>query len=398
MAVPPGALLGVLGGGQLGRMLGLAGRPMGFRFAFADPDPACAAAFLAESLETAPFEDPGAVERLARRADVLTIEIEKVSIEGMRRAQAFCPVRPGPGIVEMVQDRIRQKDWLTRNGFPVAPWRAARSAAEARSASEHFGGAVFLKAAHGGYDGRGQAVVENPEGARQAFESLGGTPCAVEESQDLTAELSVMVARRPSGQIAVFPPALNHHENQILAWSVLPAPLPDEILVEARKIAASLAEELRLEGLLCVELFLVGEGRLLVNELAPRPHNSFHATEMATATSQFEQAIRAVCDLPLGDTSVLRPAAIVNLLGDLWVEGNAPPFARALEIPGVRLFLYGKGEPRPGRKMGHLEATGATSDEAVERVISGLGRIQAAVGGTNVETGVPPDRGRTQEE
>jgi 5-(carboxyamino)imidazole ribonucleotide synthase len=359
-------------------MLGLAGRPMGFRFAFADPDPACSARFLAEHVEVAPFNDPDAVVRLARRCAALTIEIEKVSVEGMRKAAAICPVRPGPEVLAIVQDRIRQKRWLETRGFPVGRWRAAESSAGAVEAFRELGDAVFLKAAQGGYDGRGQAMAHSEGEASEAFNSLGNVPCAIEKSMDLAEELSVLVARRPSGQTAVFPPALNHHEDRILTWSVLPAPLPPEILAEARRIAEAIARDLEVEGLVCVELFLDRAGRLFVNELAPRPHNTFHSTEMATATSQFEQAIRAVCDLPLGDTTLLRPAAIINLLGDLWTSTEEPAFPAALEVPGVRLFLYGKGDPRPGRKMGHLGATGATPAEAIERVIEGLARIRSA--------------------
>jgi 5-(carboxyamino)imidazole ribonucleotide synthase len=193
----------------------------------------------------------------------------------------------------------------------------------------------------------------------------------------LDAELSVLVARRPSGEVAVHPPSLNHHEDRVLAWSVLPAPMPAAVLDEARALATRIADAIGLEGILAVELFRVG-GSLLVNELAPRPHNSFHATEVACLTSQFEQLVRAACDLPLGATDVTRPAAIANLLGDLW-ESGAPRFERALAVPGVRLFLYGKKDARPGRKMGHLLASGATPDDAVARVREALAALSPAV-------------------
>jgi 5-(carboxyamino)imidazole ribonucleotide synthase len=203
--------------------------------------------------------------------------------------------------------------------------------------------------------------------ADMAWTSIGERPAVAEQALDLYAELSVMVARRPSGEVRVYPPAFNHHERQILSWSVIPAPLPPEITTRAEKLARAIAEQFELEGILAVELFVLRDGAILVNELAPRPHNSFHETEVACATSQFEQLIRAVCDLPLGDPAVLRPGAIVNLFGELWDNGP-PPFERALAQDGIRVHLYGKRGARPGRKMGHLSATGATPEEALAHV------------------------------
>jgi 5-(carboxyamino)imidazole ribonucleotide synthase len=231
-----------------------------------------------------------------------------------------------------------------------------------------IGGAAFAKLCTGGYDGRGQARLAVPDEAERAWHAIGERPCVVERALDLEAELSVMVARRPGGEMAVYPPALNHHEQRILDWSVLPGPIPPPVAARATELARGIAEAIGVEGLLAIELFLTRGGELLVNELAPRPHNTFHATERACVTSQFEQHVRAVCDLPLGSTEVVRPAAIVNLLGDLW-SGDAPPrLDRALAIPGVRVHLYGKRGARPGRKMGHLSAIGATAEEAVETV------------------------------
>jgi 5-(carboxyamino)imidazole ribonucleotide synthase len=200
----------------------------------------------------------------------------------------------------------------------------------------------------------------------------------VERALDIEAELSVLVARAPSGQVAVYPPALNHHEQRILAWSVIPGPLPEAVRARALEISAEIARAVGVEGLLVIELFLTRQGEVLVNELAPRPHNSFHATEVACLTSQFEQAVRAVCDLPLGSTDVVRPAAIANLLGDLWLGPQPPAFDRALALPGVRLHLYGKRVPRPGRKMGHLSAAGATPEEAVRRVMEAKARLTSS--------------------
>ncbi len=375
----PGAVIGVLGGGQLGRMMALAGRPMGYRFRFLDPDPECASRFLADSLVTAAFDDAEAITQLARGSDAVTIEIEKINPEGMKLAASRCPVRPSAEAVHIIQDRIRQKTWLAKNGIPLGPWKPVSSRDELEEALRQLGPS-FVKAAHGGYDGRSQIEVNGPAGALDAWEALGGVPCAVEQSLDLCIELSVMVARTATGQMAVYPPALNQHENRILAWSVLPGPLPQPVAETAVEIAEDIAATLKIEGLLAVEMFLTSEGKVLVNELAPRPHNTFHSTEMACVTSQFEQAIRAVCGLPLGSTEVLRPAAIINLLGDLWLRSTPPAFEKALAIPGVRLNLYGKGPARPGRKMGHLTASAETPQLAIDRVLRAFRQLGGDAG------------------
>jgi 5-(carboxyamino)imidazole ribonucleotide synthase len=250
------------------------------------------------------------------------------------------------------------------------------SVAELASAVATLGPRAFVKSCTGGYDGRGQARMSDRAEAATVWAALGSAPCVVERAAALEAELSVLVARTPSGAVALHPVAQNHHDDGVLSWSVIPAGLPEKVLREATEIARGVAEAMAVEGLLVVELFLTAGGVLRVNELAPRPHNSFHATEVGCVTSQFEQAVRAVCDLPLGSTEVVRPAAIHNLLGDLWVGDKAPRFERALEIPGVRVHLYGKRVARPGRKMGHLSALGETSADATTRVIDAWQRVQ----------------------
>jgi 5-(carboxyamino)imidazole ribonucleotide synthase len=238
-----------------------------------------------------------------------------------------------------------------------------------------LGGRCFVKSARGGYDGRSQAKVGFREGpdAAEAWKLLGGRPCVAEKALELDREISVMVARSPNGEVKSFASAMNHHENQILVWSVIPSSVSAEIEARAQAIAREIAEGFELEGLLAVEMFLTKSGELLVNELAPRPHNSYHASERACVTSQFEQAVRAVCDLPLGDVSIVQPAAIVNLLGDVWLDEQGqlrePRFDRALSVRGVRVHLYEKQQPRKGRKMGHLSGVGDTPEEAVERVL-----------------------------
>lgn len=374
-AILPGATLGILGGGQLGRMLAMAGRSLGYHLHALDPDPSCACRHVVERCITAGFDDDVAAAYLAKGCAVVTLEIEKVSLEAMAAAARHAPVRPSIEVLRVVQDRGVQKAWLLRSGVPLGPYREAKTEDELRGALAALAAPAFVKACFGGYDGGGQARAKGPVDAGAAWKAIGERPCVVERALELESELSVLVARSPSGRVAVYPPALNDHVNRVLNWSVLPGPLPEAVTARAVEIAREIAEKLQVEGLLVVELFLTKAGELFVNELAPRPHNSFHATELACLTSQFEQAVRAVCNLPLGSTEVVRPAAIANLLGDLWLGSKPPAFDRALELPGVRLHLYGKRVPRPGRKMGHLSAVGMTPKEAVERVLEAKARL-----------------------
>ena len=381
----PGATIGIFGGGQLGRMTAMAARGMGYRIQVLDPDPACPARFVVDSCIEAGWDDTREAANLARGCDVVTLEIEQVSAASMEAAACFAPVRPGGAMLAIIQDRIEQKDWLRRNGFPLGAYRAVRSLDDLRTAINELGGRCFCKSARGGYDGRGQGKVGFHANAifedevRGAWEALGEGPGVVEQAVDLEREISVLVARSPSGETAVYPAAWNHHEQQILAWSVIPAPISPAMESEARKIAEAIADTFQLEGLLAVEMFVAADGRLLVNELAPRPHNSYHASERACVTSQFEQHVRAVCNLPLGSVDGVQPAAIANLLGDLWHDGSGtrePRFDAALAVPGVRLHLYEKLRPRKGRKMGHLSGIGATAEEAVERVQAAMKLLQ----------------------
>jgi 5-(carboxyamino)imidazole ribonucleotide synthase len=377
----PGATIGIFGGGQLGRLTAMAARGMGYRIHVLDPDPGCPARFVVDQCVEADWTDAQEAARLARGCDVITLEIEQISLASMDAAAGFAPVRPSRDLLAVIQDRIAQKDWLLRNGFPVGKYRAVSSLDELRAAVVELGGRCFCKSATGGYDGRGQGKVGFREDhsaeaveaeIRGAWEALGRGPGVVEQAVDLDFEISILVARSPNGEVKVYPAALNHHEHQILAWSVLPAPLPDALAAEAKQLAQSIADAFLLEGILAVELFVTKSGQILVNELAPRPHNSYHASERACVTSQFEQLVRAVCNLPLGDADVVQPCAIANLLGDLWLSPagpRVPHFDRALAVPGVRLHLYEKLRPRKGRKMGHLSAVAATPDEAVQLVL-----------------------------
>ena len=367
MAILPPATIGILGGGQLGRMTALAARSMGFGVQVLDPSADCAARPVVDRVVVGAFDDPIASAELARACDVITIEIEQIAPRALEAARQHAPVRPGPHVLAMVQDRSRQKGWLASEGIPIGPYADVTTAEQLTAAVGTLGANLFVKACQGGYDGRSQLRLAAGADTVAAFASLGGRPAVAEQSLPLALELSVLVARRPAGETIVFPIAINHHERQILAWSYTPADIPVGVAQRAEEIARHIAEALSLEGILAVEMFLVDDGRLLVNELAPRPHNSFHATELACPTSQFEQLVRAVCDLPLGAVAPVQPSAIVNLFGESWSGGSPPRFDRALEVPGTRLFLYGKHGARAGRKMGHIAAIGATADEALLR-------------------------------
>lgn len=381
-SILPGSTLGILGGGQLGRMVTLAARTLGYHVVVLDPDAHCAAGAVADRVIAARFDDVDAAVELARACDVVTVEIEKIGIASLEAAARIVPVRPGAHVLDMVQDRARQKDWLRSSGFPVGPYWTVHTAAELAAAAEHAGPDAFVKATTGGYDGRGQVRLAGPAHADDAWRALGARPCVLERALPLEREISVLVARRPGGQTVVYPPAWNHHHEGVLDWSVIPAPVDADVAARAAAIGTGIAESLDVVGLLVTEMFVLGDGTITVNELAPRPHNSFHHTELTVITSQFEQAVRAVCDLPLGSPDVVRPAAIANLFGDLWTGGVTPRWDAALALPGVRVHLYGKS-PRPGRKMGHLGAVGDTPDAAVALAVEARRRLRDATRAAN---------------
>jgi 5-(carboxyamino)imidazole ribonucleotide synthase len=379
--VRPGGLIGILGGGQLGRMTAMAARTMGYRVRVMDPEAACPASFIADETIVGRWDDVDAARRLATGADAVTLEIEQIGVDALSEVARIAPLRPGVEPIRIIQDKTLQKVWLAEAGFPVGAFRVVRSEADLHEAVAALGGRVFLKIGRGGYDGRGQARIgldadATEEAIAAAWKCIGERPAVAEQALDLDYEISVMAARNPSGEVRSFPAARNHHENQILAWSVIPAGVPTELESKAETLAAAIIARLVIEGLLCVELFVTRQGELFVNELAPRPHNSYHQSERGCVTSQFEQLVRTTCNLPLGDTSLITPAAIVNLLGEVWLsESGEPNFPAALAVPGVRLHLYEKHTPRIGRKMGHLSATGASAEEALERVLEAKGRL-----------------------
>jgi len=382
--IQPGGTLAILGGGQLGRMMAMAARTMGYHVRVMDPEAKCPASFVADETIVGKWDDANAAHRLADGADAVTLEIEQIGIDALARVAAIAPLRPGVEPIRIIQDKTLQKPFLADRGFPVGPFGIVRTEAELHEAVKALDGRVFLKIGRGGYDGRGQVRIGLDHPATEAevataWKSLGGNPCVAEQALDLDFEISVMAARNPAGEVRSFPAARNHHENQILAWSTLPAGIPDELERRAEEAAREIIAAFGIEGMLCIEMFVTKSGELLVNELAPRPHNSYHQSERGCVTSQFEQAVRAALNLPLGDTTLISPCAIVNLLGDVWLDApnGQPNFAAAMEVPGVRVHLYEKLSARPGRKMGHLSSVGATAEEALQRVQEAKRRLHA---------------------
>ena len=368
--ITPGATLGVMGGGQLGAMFAMAAKRMGYRVEAFSDSADCPAAYHCDRVHVGAYDDPAALVAMARGLDVLTFEFENVSAVALRALAGVVPVRPAPEVLFTTQDRGREKAFLVREGFACAPHRLVRSREELHAAVAAVGLPAVVKTAAFGYDGKGQQKLDAGAGPQEidaAWNSLGAGALIVEAWVDFQCEISVVAARGLDGSTAVFAPTRNHHRHHILDISSVPAGLPAAVLDSAREMAAAVLEKLDVVGVACVEFFVTRDGRVLVNEIAPRPHNSGHLTIFACETSQFEQQVRAICGLPLGSTRQLAPAAMANLLGDCWKNGE-PDWAAALTVPGVSLLLYGKGEPRPGRKMGHLTALADSVDEAIANV------------------------------
>ncbi len=366
----PGATVGVLGSGQLGRMFAIAARRMGYRVHTFSPEYDTPTGQVADLEVTAAYDDLDKVREFARGVSVVTFEFENVPAATAEAAAEHAEVRPAGAVLHTTQNRLREKAFLERSGFPVARFAAVHSAEELRRAIEEIGCPAVLKTAGWGYDGKGQVKIDgNAHAADTAWESLKTSEAILEAFVDFEREVSVVAARGTDGSFAHFGVLANDHRNHILDITVAPAPVPPEVEREAIEIARGILEGLGVVGVLCVEMFLTRDGKLLVNELAPRPHNSGHLTFDACVTSQFEQQLRAICGLPLGSTELLRPAAMANLLGDLW-SGGEPDWGTACRFPEVKLHLYGKAVARPGRKMGHLTALASTPKEARARVLA----------------------------
>ncbi len=373
----PGATIGVMGGGQLGRMFAMAARRMGYRVHIFTPEKESPAGQLADQTTVANYEDEATVRQFAAAVDVITFEFENIPIETVTWCAEERDVRPAGAILHIAQNRLREKNFLVSAGLPVAPFRAVRSASELSAALEEIGRPAILKTAAFGYDGKGQQLIVAGDDPAAIWAASSADELVLEGAIDFEKEVSLLVARGADGAVATFPLCENLHENHILDVTVVPARVPEGVEERAADLARAIAERLELVGLLAVEMFLKADGDLIVNELAPRPHNSGHWTIEGCATSQFEQQVRAVCGLPLGSTDILRPAAMANILGDVWQSGE-PNWAGALAVEGVHLHLYGKTEPRPRRKMGHLTAVAATADAAIEQVTAARSALQLA--------------------
>ena len=372
--IGPGAWLGMLGGGQLGRMFAMAAHRLGYRVMALDPDPACPIAATVDRFICAPFHDPAALELIGSSCAAVTIETENIPPDSLRALEGRVVVAPGSRALSIAQDRIREKRFLADAGLPTAPYLVVDSFAALQSAAVDPLLPGILKRSRFGYDGKGQLPIRSRDDLIKAFESLGGVPCVLEKRVSLERELSVILARDSGGRIAFWPTAENHHVDGVLDRSIAPARVADSIGRFAPDQSARIATALDYRGVLCVEFFLTTEGALLVNEIAPRPHNSGHYTIDASPTSQFEQQVRVLAGLPLGDTSLRSPVVMQNLLGDLWAT-DAPKWEAVLSRRGAHLHLYGKVVPRPGRKMGHFTCVGESLSEAIglhREVLSGL--------------------------
>lgn len=369
-----GATLGVFGDGQLGRMFVAAAARMGYRTAVFAPEADGPATQIAHTYHRADYDDRPAVEAFAKQCDVVTIEWENIPVSCLEWAGAFAPTRPGPAVLSIAQDRLAERAFLDKHNLPAAAHAVVEDAATLAAAVEAVGRPGVLKSATLGYDGRGQAKIDTDTDPADAWRAVGQVRCLYEAWVEYQLEVSVLVARSPSGQVEAFGPIENHHANHILDVSIVPARVEARVAADAVELARTVAQRLDLQGLICVEMF-VTPGGLLINELAPRPHNSGHLTIEACQASQFEQQVRAICDLPLAAMRMLRPAAMANLLDDVWSAGE-PDWNAVHAARDASLHLYGKTDPRPGRKMGHLTTLADTADKAEQRARDLLAQLR----------------------
>ena len=364
-AILPGQTIGVLGGGQLGRMMALAARRMGYRIVVLDPNPRCPTAQVSDGVVVGALDDLEAAVLLAKQVDVITLDTEHVPAEILDELEHHAPVRPGAAVLRTIQDRQVQKQFLDRLGVPQAPWAPVTSELDLRASLERFGGQGIIKHRRAGYDGKGQMRADKLSDASAVWSWLRGTDAVIESIVPFAREISAVIARSVLGEIRSFPIAENSHRRHILHTTRAPAQISAEGARQVADIALTIAEALGHVGVLAVEMFELADGTLLVNEIAPRTHNSGHYTWGACATSQFEQHVRAICGLRLADPRPLTGAVMLNLLGDLWAKGQ-PPWRVVLDRPDAHLHLYGKAAPAPGRKMGHVLLLDDDTDRALE--------------------------------
>jgi 5-(carboxyamino)imidazole ribonucleotide synthase len=379
--IKPGSTIGVLGGGQLGRMFAMAARRLGYRVHTLAPDDDTPTGQVADVEINASYDDLDAIRAFARAVDVVTFEFENVSAEAAEEAEAHAIVRPSGHALHVAQNRLREKAFVADLGLPVTPFAPVRTDRELAAAINKVGVPAVLKTAAFGYDGKGQVKVASAGDGVAAWESLGRAEAILEGFIDLDREISVIGARGVGGEWSYFGPIENAHDRHILDVSVMPTGVPERTARLAVDVTRCVMTALEYVGILCIEFFIARDGSLMVNELAPRPHNSGHLTIEACRTSQFEQQLRAICGLPLGSPDTLQPAAMANLLGDLWEPGE-PDWSTVLAFPAVKLHLYGKAAARPGRKMGHLTALAPTREEARALVIDARDALRTSDRGT----------------
>ena len=381
----PGSTIGILGGGQLARMLALAAQPMGYHVVVLDPDLRCPAAAVCDRVIVSAFDSNDGLAQLADAVDVVTLEFENVPSDALEALEALVPVRPGRHVLEIARDRVLEKAFLNSIGIETAPWATIDTDADLASDAVAHKFPAIIKTSTLGYDGKGQVHVTDVNEASEAWQHMGRSRCVIESLVDFSMEISVIVARSASGEQRAFAPFENQHRNSILDITLWPARIDRVIAEAAVNTALEISRKINVIGLLTVEMFVTRAtearpSRIVVNEIAPRPHNSGHVTIEASPTSQFAQAIRAVCDLPLGDVTPHSPGAMANLLGDLWPANArtsaAPPNSLAALHSDVTMHLYGKSEARPGRKMGHITALGTTHDIALSAVLAARGAVE----------------------
>lgn len=368
MTILPGGTLGMLGGGQLGRMFTMAARTMGYNVIVLDPNKESPAGELATDHICADYTDKSALEYFAKTCDAVSTEFENVPAATLEWLTQHCVVRPGAHAVAITQNRISEKNFLRDHGFPTAPFSVINSSADLDAAIKFIGTPAILKVSRFGYDGKGQIGIDSDAAITTAFAALNHEACVLEARLALEAEVSVVVARSYNGQVTTFPVAENQHSHGILDISIVPARVNESIQQQARQLACEITTKLDYIGVLAVEFFIVSGNKLIVNEIAPRPHNSGHYTIDACVTNQFEQQVRALCGLELGDTRLLSPVVMINLLGDLWHNGKPPNWEKLLTYPNTKLYLYGKREARKGRKMGHCNVLGQDVETLLQTV------------------------------
>lgn len=369
MRIMPGAMLGVLGGGQLGRMFVQAAQQMGYRVTVLDPLPDSPAGRTADDFICADYADQSALEKLGGQCAAITTEFENIPANSLRKLAKTCVVSPDAYSVSIAQNRIAEKQFLGTNGFAIAPFAVIQQQDDCATQDVADLLPGILKVSQFGYDGKGQKSVANETELLAAYAQMNHPVCVLEKFMPLKSELSVVVARGKEGELKTFPVSENQHVNGILDISIVPARISQELAEQAQTIACQIAEKLDYQGVLCVEFFVLQNDELLINEIAPRPHNSGHYSINACVTSQFEQQVRTLCGLPLGATTQHSAAVMVNLLGDLWQNGE-PDWSLVLQNPSAKLHLYGKTEARPGRKMGHYTVLSTDIGMAFQQAIA----------------------------